>query len=256
MEAKDRDHFLKMLSKAMGAYGKPLPEPGVIAAWLEELRPYPISLIGNAFRAYCDENGEFAPLPAALAKRCKLMDGRPSDDEAWAVALTSRDEANTVVWTQEMAEAFALCLPVFPDEVGARMAFKDAHKRLVAQARAERRAVAWGVSLGWDTRKREIPLTKALNAGLLPAPVVAGLLPSPEGAVAADNAARVQIEKIKKMVADMAAERARRQAQCLEHERDALAAAKARARSMAASHRPGGEAGRRHSTNSQAEKQT
>jgi hypothetical protein len=230
MEAKDRDPFLKMLTKAMGAYGKALPEAGLIAAWLDELRPYPLALIGKAFRAYCDDNGEFAPLPAGIARRCKLMDGRPSADEAWAVALTSRDEADTVVWTQEMAQAFALCLPVFPDEVGARMAFKDAYNRLVAQARAERRAAEWGVSLGWDMRRREVPLTRALAAGLLPAPAVAGLLPSAETAASADQAARAQIDKIRQLVSHMAAEREREQALRHARERSATAEAKARAR--------------------------
>ena len=125
----DKPEFVRMLSKAMGAYAKPLPEAGIIASWLEMLAPYPLRVIGMAFAGYCSENGEFAPLPAGISKRCQLLDGRPGVEESWALALSSRDEADTVVWTKECAEAFASCQTVLllGDEIGARMAFKEAY---------------------------------------------------------------------------------------------------------------------------------
>ena len=177
MDAQEKDRFLQMLTKAMGAYGKEVPEGALLSAWWDMLKPYPLRVVGMAFAAYCDENGEFAPVPAGIAKRCKLMDGRPTDDEAWAIALTSRNEEDTVVWTAETAEAFAICSPVFPDEVGARMAFKDAYNRLVGAARIAGRPAVWNVSLGWDGRKREAAIEKATAAGLLPAPTAHALLP-------------------------------------------------------------------------------
>lgn len=233
---KNKDLFLKMLAKAMGAYAKPLPDAGIIASWMEALKPYPLSIVAAAFAAYCDENGEFAPVPAGIAKRCKSMDGRLGAEEAWAIALTSRDEADTVVWTQEIAEAFSICQSVLEmgDEVGARMAFKDAYNRLITAARAAGKPAQWSASLGWDMRKREASLTKAAVAGLLPAPVVAGLLPAPE-----DNNARAQIAKIREMMSAMDTEKQRERILHTQRERAADFEAKHKANEMTANYSRG-----------------
>lgn len=228
MEKHEKDQFLKMLAMAMGAYSKPLPEAGIINAWFETLKSYPLNVIGMAFAAYCDENGEFAPVPAGIVKRCKLMDGRPTDEEAWAIALTSRNEEDTVVWTEETAEAFGICSPILAlgDEVGARMAFKDTYNRLVGAARMAGKPAVWNASLGWDAKKREGALVKASIAGLLPAPVVAGLLPPPVGEVPQDANARSQLDKIRQMMATMNAEKSREAELHAQRERDATAEAK------------------------------
>lgn len=174
MQTADKRAFLDMLTDTMAAYGKPAPEGAQLKAWWSTLEPFPLPAVALAFTAYRDEQGEFAPVPAGIAKRCKLLDGRPTADEAWAIALTSRDEADTVVWTTEAAEAFAICTPILNmgDEVGARMAFKDAYNRLVMLARASCQPAKWDVSLGWDKTKREAALERAQVAGLLPAPEV------------------------------------------------------------------------------------
>jgi hypothetical protein len=188
MEASEKRVFVEMLTELFASYGKPLPEGGILKAWWSNLEQFPLRVVAAAFAAYKDENGEFAPVPAGIAKRCKLLDGRPTDDEAWAIALTSADERNTVVWTSETAEAFAACSPILDggDEVGARMAFKDTYNRLVGAARVMNKPVEWMASLGWDAEKREEVVRKAQTAGLLPAPTVNALLPAPD--TAADDA--------------------------------------------------------------------
>jgi hypothetical protein len=180
MEATDKPQFTKLLTTSMGAYGKPLPEPALLKTWWEILAPYPLAVVAAAMTMYCDEQDRFEPKPVSIAKRCKQMDGRPTDDEAWAIALLSVDESDTVVWTQETAEAFAICSTVLRagDEVGARMAFKDAYNRLVTAARQAGKPAKWSASLGWDTSKREAAVAKAVNAGLLPAPTARTLLPN------------------------------------------------------------------------------
>jgi hypothetical protein len=180
MVLSEKPQFMKFLSRTFAAYGKQLPEPSILSAWWETLERFPLPVVDVALRSYVDENGEFEPKPAGIAKRCKLMDGRPSDDEAWAIALTSRNEEDTIVWTSETAEAFAICAPVLQvgDEVGARMAFKDAYKRLVAAARLAGKPAAWSASLGWDKNKREEVLSRAVTAGFLPAPTSQALLPN------------------------------------------------------------------------------
>jgi hypothetical protein len=240
MHSRDFDEFSRLLDDAydlIGSGQNKIISGGAKALFFNAMAPFSLDVFRAALSAHCLDKvrGRFTPKPADIIEQIEgsaANDGRLSADEAWAVALTSRDEADTVVWTQEMAEAFALCQSVFPDEVGARMAFKDAYNRLVAQARAASRPAAWGVSLGWDTRKRERSLTKALDAGLLDAPMVAGLLAPPDGIAGADQAAQAQIEKIKKMMADMNAERARDYALSFERERNQTAEAKARARAM------------------------
>lgn len=180
MQLSEKKQFLEMLTETLASYAKPLPEAAILAAWWSNLEPFPLRAVAMAFSDYRMENGDFAPVPAGIAMRCKLMDGRPGVEEAWAIALTSQDEADTVVWTSEMAEAFAICMPVLQagDEVGARMAFKDAYNRLVAAARLAGKPAAWNASLGWDMRKREAAIGRAHVAGLLAAPAVHALLPN------------------------------------------------------------------------------
>lgn len=180
MHATEKKQFFNMLSETMAAYGKPLPEGALLAAWWTNLEPFPLPVVAMALTTYRDENGEFAPVPAGIAKRCKLLDGRPTADEAWAIALTSIDERETVVWTDEAAEAFALCRPVLSmgDKVGARRTFIDAYTRLVTEARASGKLAKWNVSEGWDKSRKLEVVDKAVRAGLLPAPVAREMLPN------------------------------------------------------------------------------
>lgn len=232
MVMNERDtELLRMLKKALGAYGKTLPKDDLLDAWIDMLAPFPLPVIRAALASYCDENSEFAPVPAAITKRCKLQDGRPGAEEAWAIALASRDESDTVVWTAEIAEAFGVCSTILStgDEVGARMAFKDAYNRLVTAARLRNLPAAWSVSLGWDTGKREAAVGKAVTAGLLPAPQAKALLPNyaPEGAK--PDASPEGLAKVKAALAKLQdgwTAAAERRAAQLEAERQEVAARK------------------------------
>lgn len=204
MQATEKKQFMSMLADTLAAYGKPLPEGTLLMAWWSNLEIFPLHAVAMAFSEYRSENGEFAPVPAGIAKRCKLMDGRPTDEEAWAIALNSRNEEDTVVWTSEAAEAFAICSPVLAmgDEVGARMAFKDAYNRLIADARRMGKPVSWNASLGWDVQKREAAIKRASVAGLLAAPVVQALLPN----YSTSNSASADLEPegLKRLKAELA----------------------------------------------------
>lgn len=119
---------------------------------------------------------------AAILERLQEADGRPNADEAWAVACCADDEAETVIWTGETAEAFYAARPLLGigDKIGARMAFRDSYNRIVRQSREQRIPVEWKASLGWDKDKRREMLTKAVELGRLPGSFAAGLLPPPE----------------------------------------------------------------------------
>lgn len=240
MNEAEKPEFYRDLAGVMASYAKPLPERAILDAWWANLQAFPLQAVRMAFGAYQDENGEFAPAPAGIALRCRLMDGRPGAEEAWAIALTSRDEADTVVWTAECAEAFALCQPVLSmgDEVGARMAFKEAYTRIVAQARGERRPAQWLTSAGWDAGRRTAAIGKAVRAGLLPAPAPTALLAGPDDAPP-DEKARAQLAKIKQMLADSEAKKAAEYQASLDKEQADTAEFKARTRQQVADYLAG-----------------
>jgi hypothetical protein len=172
MRNTDLPEFTRLLGDFLMGYGKPRPDAETIAFWFKSLAPFSPATIGQAFTAYAQERPDFAPTPNGIAARCRLMDGRPDENEAWAVALSGRDERDSVLWTAEIQEAFALCRPVLDtgDEVGARMAFKDAYTRLVQVARINGKPASWSVSEGWDAERRQLVVARAVQAGLLAAP--------------------------------------------------------------------------------------
>jgi hypothetical protein len=95
----------------------------------------------------------------------RLDDGRPGPEEAWA--QMPFDESQSVVWTDEMANAFGIARGLLDegDKVGARMAFKEAYIRLVGEARDSGRAVSWTPSLGYDKGGQDAVLSEAVALG-------------------------------------------------------------------------------------------
>jgi len=243
MHPSENDAFGKLLIGVMEVYSRPAPSAQAMAAWWLALKPYPFDVVSRAFSAHMAAE-RFPPAPAHVLALLGQGggDGRPAADEAWATALASRDEADTVVWTEETAQAFAACRPVLAlgDEVGARMAFKAAYDRLVAAARREHRPTAWQVSLGWDQERRQKVVASAVQQGLLPAPAAAALLqpPEPEPGSADAAAARVQTQRILAMLTGPTPSQRREQARAAaaEAERARLAALKAQTATRVAQH--------------------
>lgn len=122
---------------------------------------------------------------AGIIERLADADGRPSADEAWALALDARNEALTVVWNNEISQSFAVARPVLDagDRVGARMAFRDAYERITRDGRQQKTKPEWFASLGWDKGHRANALERAEKNGLLSNAAVAALLPAPSGGV-------------------------------------------------------------------------
>ncbi|MEX3614055.1 MAG: hypothetical protein VB141_09985 [Burkholderia gladioli] len=156
------------LNLAFQAARQPLPSPQVLRLFWDRLVPYPLPMVLRAIGRHVDVS-EFAPTPASILKHLPAMsDGRPEPDEAWAIAIRSADERETVVWTQEIAEAWAIAAPVFDgDEIGARMAFKAAYARIVDRNRGLNTAPQWVVSQGFDVQRRVEVVEHAVRAGRL-----------------------------------------------------------------------------------------
>lgn len=245
MVERDYDEFADMLDSAydlIGSGANKVISAGAKSMFFAAMSTYPIETVRAALNAHCLDRvrGRFTPKPADLIEQIEASasnDGRPGAEEAWAIALTSRDEADTVVWTAECAEAFGLCQPVLSmgDEVGARMAFKEAYARIVAQARAERRPAQWLTSTGWDVGRRTAAISKAVRAGLLPAPTTAGLLAGPDDGPP-DEKARAQLAKIKQMLIDSEVQKAAEYQASIDKERADTEAFKERTARQVADH--------------------
>ncbi|HEX7648294.1 MAG TPA: hypothetical protein VF450_12875 [Noviherbaspirillum sp.] len=99
----------------------------------------------------------------------RLEDGRPAPEEAWA--MVPLDEQASVVWTEEVAHAWGVVLPLLEDGElsAAQAAFRDAYVKLVLDARLRREPVRWIPSLGRDVTGRERVLHEAVALGRLSA---------------------------------------------------------------------------------------
>ncbi|MFV3015528.1 hypothetical protein ACM9HO_07485, partial [Pseudomonas sp. KHB2.9] len=85
-------------------------------------------------------------------------------------AMTTNDEYETVVLTDEIQLALAAAKPILDggDKIGARMAFIDAYQRFVGQARDDAKPVNWHVSVGFDANRRIQAVTKAMDLKRIP----------------------------------------------------------------------------------------
>ncbi|MFJ2491375.1 hypothetical protein ACIOV9_07500 [Pseudomonas iridis] len=135
----------------------------------EDLSVYPPADIRKALQS-CRRELTGKLTLAGVLQRIDAEDGRPGKDEAWAIAMTTNDEFETVVLTDEIQLALAAAKPVLDagDKVGARMAFISAYERLVGQAREEKKHVNWHVSVGFDANRRTQAITKAVQMQRIP----------------------------------------------------------------------------------------
>jgi len=144
-------------------------------AMVHELAAYDPASVANALRR-CQREVTGRLSLAAIVQR--IDDGHPGAEEAWAIC--PRDEAQTVVWTDEICEAFGSVLDMVAadDWIGARMAFKDRYSTLVRDSRDAKRTASWSPSLGHSAAGRASALSEAVAQGRLTAEQVAPILPA------------------------------------------------------------------------------
>jgi len=98
----------------------------------------------------------------------RLPGNHPGVEEAWAMMqVAMRNEWATIVWTDEMREAYSVVAPLGDDPIAARMAFKEKYQALIGEARAAGALVRWSVSLGYDKHQRQSAIEAAVQAGRL-----------------------------------------------------------------------------------------
>jgi len=169
MQANERITFKEELEGIYALYDKDKPTNAVLRGWWNALSQYSMEVVAVALK-YHTTHSRFAPKPFDIVELVTKSDGRPSADEAWAIALSGQDEDATVVWTQEMAKAFLeSALPILGtgDKVGARMAFRETYNQAVVVARDLGMPTQWIVSQGNDPALREDTIKQARDVGRL-----------------------------------------------------------------------------------------
>lgn len=151
---------------------------GAMKAVFEALRHYPLDMLLPAIKRHI-QTAQFAPAPKDIIDMLEMKQKRLTADEAWA--MMPRDETETVVWTDEMAQAYGIAydLIVDGDRIAARMAFKSAYERLCDEATVIGKPVRWSVALGYDKTKIEPVLQQAVQLGRISRESVKHYLPAP-----------------------------------------------------------------------------
>ena len=145
--------------------------PAAADVMCQELADYPESQVINALiRCRRELKGRMSIADVIS----RLDDGRLGADEAWA--LVPKSESETVVWTDEISQAFFVARSA-PDDYSARLAFRQCYERLVFEARRDKKPVVWNVSLGFDKEGREPVIRRAMEQGRIGAAQALTLLP-------------------------------------------------------------------------------
>lgn len=180
MTTDDLPEFAELLDSVCTTLsrGQYRPNETSTAMWFRVLAPFPIQVV----RAALDEHvrtSKFVPTPHEVLALIAGNDGRPGDEEAWALVLRDRDddpthERLTTVWTREMLAAWGFARPVLAagDKIGARMAFREAYNREVELARRRCEPVRWEVSLGSDKQAAAEVVRAAVADGRIHLPKI------------------------------------------------------------------------------------
>lgn len=144
-----------------------------------ELKAYPLAEVQTALKA-CTKylRGKRLTLSEILDR---LPSGHPGPEEAWSVIHRAMsNEALSLVWSDEMREAYGVANNLADDPVAARMAFKETYQTLVSQARADGRQPQWSLSQGTDKADKERAILQGMQQGRLTAAYAKKLLPYPD----------------------------------------------------------------------------
>jgi hypothetical protein len=172
---------LKLSEKLVKAYfvavevtGTPPLSDAAVGVILKDLSTYPEAQVLGALRRCCREvKGKLTLADIIL----RLEDGRPAPEEAWA--MVPKDERSSAMMTAEMTEAFRVVYPMVAEGelIPARMAFLEAYKKAVQQARDARYPITWTFTPGTDRDGRELVLLDAAEKGRISIAGVQSLLP-------------------------------------------------------------------------------
>lgn len=180
-------------------------KPQAVRLMVKDLRQYDASEVSNALsRCRAELKGKLSL--QAILERVPSANAFPSPNEAWGIALSAQDENDTVIWTDEIAEAMGAARPILDggDKVGARMAFIEKYARLVDTAKSSNRAPQWQASLGNDPARRQSVIEEGVRKGLLPQRHVETLIEPPKARIESEES-MASVRNILGMLRDLAA---------------------------------------------------
>ena len=167
MTDDDLQWLVQQLASSAEVLGQQLT-PTAAALMAEDLSVYPKAMLARALsRVRNEHTGRLTP--KAIIDRIDEAAGRPAANEAWAIACTALDEAQTLVWNNEISDAWVVARPIAEagDMIGARMAFIGAYERIVRNARETKTLPQPIVSIGWDKATTNPAIEKALALGYI-----------------------------------------------------------------------------------------
>jgi hypothetical protein len=172
MQNNDNIRFLAVISAMDEFYNRVTEKPALRIFWAD-LIDYDIADIEAACAAHRKDPDHcaFFPKSGDIIRQIRKLannDGRIDWAEAFAVCIAATDERKTLVWSDEMREAWFSVSELYQlDKIAAKQSFKSIYERLVCEARAKRAAVRYSVSLGGsESHQREV-LELAVKRGQL-----------------------------------------------------------------------------------------
>ena len=138
--------------------------PAAATVFLDDLARYPEHQVLKALGRCRREVRGVLTVSDVISR---LEDGHPGAEEAWSMLPKTEDDS--VVWTEEMAEACGVAMPLIQcgDMIAARMAFKESYAKLLAVSRDCGRQPVWSPSFGRSNAGRQSALELAVSAGRL-----------------------------------------------------------------------------------------
>jgi hypothetical protein len=178
----DKKEFAEMIRATLKMY-RVEADANDLRLWWAVLSRFDIRQVRNGIESFlCNAASKYPPVPANIVEaiEANAPDGRPGAEEAWA--MMPRDEAESAVITEEMAEAYGIVKTLLDegDKIAARKSFLEAYSRIVSQNKSAGVSVRWFPSLGSDKDGREPALRAAVEKGRLTQHHADGLLPAPK----------------------------------------------------------------------------
>jgi len=193
---KIQDAFCERLVELLGLTaelaGKPRPSHAVMQVWISDLSEYPINMIEKAFAMHRKgPQAQFSPIPQIgmivghLEELKAIMAPhlvRPSAHTAWSIAKDAANETLTVVWNNEIAQAWYRVKSITDDRYHAPKAFMEEYERIVRENKLLGRDPVVEVSLGSDPERRHVTIENAVISRLLTSQQATPYLAAPKAA--------------------------------------------------------------------------